>query len=220
MTRDNADANRSQEDSKQLLGLREEIETLKTLIIENHNNVTELQYAERRAQAETICDPSSQNDMVEGQPNDIRGPPPLEDLTSGEAPSSAGSTSSQDQNDEEDSGSSDEHSSATAANERTAVQPLSIHSRNMGPEQHRASSLLLQMVPYRQGTPNTAHPERWNRLISSGAGGATNMVTEAKPAMEEATDSVRLLLDKWTTSGSAPLSDLLIEDSSKDTRRE
>lgn len=220
MTRDNADASRSQEGSEHLLGLREEIQALKTLIIENHNNVTELQYAERHAQAEAIRDLSSQSDVLEGQPNNVRELSPLRDMTPGEAPSSIGPTALQDQGDQEDSGSSDEDSSATASNERTAVQRLSIHNRNMGPDPHRASSLLLQMVPYTPRTSNAAHSEPWNRLISSGAGEAVSMLTDAKPAMEEATNSVRLLLDKWTTSGSAPLSDMLIEESLKDPRRE
>ena len=48
---------RSKQDSGQLTGLKEEIELLKTLIIESHNNVTNLQRAEELTKAEDSHEP-------------------------------------------------------------------------------------------------------------------------------------------------------------------
>ena len=78
-----------------------------------------------------------------------------------------------------------------------------------GPSIHRESNLLLQMVPYRPGGPERLASDR---LISDGQGPDSG----TKSATEEATNSVRLLLDKWTTSGSAPVSNILDEEATRE----
>ena len=82
------------------------------------------------------------------------------------------------------------------------LQQMSTYDSNVGSSTNRASTSLLQMVPYR---PNAAYSTQRNRFISAGSD------TVPGSAMEEATRSVRLLLDKWTTSGSAPVSKVLTE---------
>ena len=72
----------------------------------------------------------------------------------------------------------------------------------------KASALLLQMIPYRPNTLRISH----NRLLA--AGPETDI--GPKPAMQEATTSARLLLDKWTTIGSAPISDVLDEETKRE----
>lgn len=60
------DSPRSKEDSKQILGLRDEIDILRTLIIENYNNSIELQHAEQRTEVESQGFTSLGTDMRQG----------------------------------------------------------------------------------------------------------------------------------------------------------
>ena len=73
----------------------------------------------------------------------------------------------------------------------------------------RESNLLLQMVPY---NPFGTDPLLSDRLIGSGhvADSGTTSGTQ------EVTKSVCALLDKWTTSGSAPISNILDEEAAKE----
>ncbi len=74
---------------------------------------------------------------------------------------------------------------------------------------HRESNVLLQMIPYKPKAPDRI---RSDRLIPAGQGPDVN----TKSVTQEATNSVRLLLDKWTTSGSAPISNVLDEEAARE----
>ena len=74
---------------------------------------------------------------------------------------------------------------------------------------YRESDLLLQIVPYRSPFPSEPMS---NRLISAPEGPCS----ETKSATAKVTSSARLLLDKWTASGSAPVTDLLNEEAIKE----
>ena len=73
----------------------------------------------------------------------------------------------------------------------------------------RESNLLVQMVPY---NPFGSGPLLSDRLIGSGhvADSGTTSATQG------VTKSVRALLDKWTTSGSAPISNILDEEAARE----
>ena len=73
----------------------------------------------------------------------------------------------------------------------------------------RESNLLVQMVPY---NPFGSNPLLSDRLIGSGHGVDTGTTS----ATQEVTKSVRALLDKWTTSGSAPISNILDEEAARE----
>ena len=69
------------------------------------------------------------------------------------------------------------------------------------------------MVPYR---PNFPRPIRSDRLLPAVLGrDGSKQSTSNGP-----TESVRHLLDKWTLSGSAPISTILDEKSSKEEEEE
>ena len=74
---------------------------------------------------------------------------------------------------------------------------------------HRESKFLLQMVPYR---PKPLHQVNSDHLIPYRQGPDSGTHDSA----QEATNSIRLLLDKWTKSGSAPVSKILDEEAAKD----
>ena len=74
---------------------------------------------------------------------------------------------------------------------------------------HRESDLLLQMVPYR---PRVPHPIRSDYLLAGGQ----DPDNDTETITEEATKSVRLLLDRWTAMGSAPISNILDEEAAKE----
>ena len=94
----------------------------------------------------------------------------------------------------------------------SGVPHLSRPSYNdlLDPEIHRESNLLLQMVPYRPADPQ---PILSDRLISSGYGPDDSSTTSVP---QEVAKSVRLLLDKWTISGSAPISNILEEEAERE----
>ena len=73
----------------------------------------------------------------------------------------------------------------------------------------RESNLLVQMVPY---NPFGTGPLLSDRLI--GSGHVTDSGTTS--ATQEVTKSVRALLDKWTTTGSAPISNILDEEAARE----
>lgn len=76
---------------------------------------------------------------------------------------------------------------------------------------HRESSLLLQLIPYK---PLFFKPSMSDRLLANGVGSDGSEKHEAPGA----TNSIRLLLDKWTVSGSAPVAGMLEEESEKDRK--
>lgn len=100
------------------------------------------------------------------------------------------------------------------ATEEGLVSKLSFRPRSslvdeLGSTIHRESNLLLQLVPYR---PRPFHQINSDRLISYRQGPESSI----KHSTQEATNSVRLLLDKWTNSGSAPVSNILDEEAAKE----
>lgn len=229
-----SDACRSKEDSEQISGLREEIHVLKNLIIENHNDLTELQRAEQCAEAELHRHPSPGAATHQAtQLSNIQ-----RDLSPGRIePDGHGTlfqnslSSHSDTGDEESisdimansTGRTRTQSPGKYELEQTqlnihvadttvdsAVQPLSAYNSTAGSGSHRASKFLLQMVPYRSRDFRKSF-NRPDLLTDGGPAENARPYAEPKPVMEEATNSVRLLLDKWTTLGSAPVSDVLAE---------
>lgn len=78
----------------------------------------------------------------------------------------------------------------------------------------RASSLLLQMIPYRP-PKDMMPPGMANRLVTVDP----STFKDKRIVMDEATRIVQLLLNKWTTAGSAPLCDVLGNSMDKDDRK-
>ena len=105
------------------------------------------------------------------------------------------STKSEDQNDHDRAGPNRNTSSATSG--VPDANPF------------RESNLLVQMVPY---NPRGSDPLRSDRLIGGGHGADSGTTS----ATQEVTKSVRALLDKWTTSGSAPISNILDEEAARE----
>lgn len=213
---------RSKQDSADV---KEEIKLLKTFIMENYNNLTELKYAEQVAEAEARDQPASMGGIPPGihvpygdSGNNVLNP--IGRPNSYEPPMArAPSTNSSDSGSESEGAMSDDGAIAKDVDhlpfkdesdqediDPTAVSNAKPSSYNaLDPRAHRESELLLQMVPY---TPNNYGPGRHNLLISSGQAPSSGK----KSAAEEAIESVRLLLDKCTTSGSAPVSNILDEE--------
>lgn len=79
----------------------------------------------------------------------------------------------------------------------------------MGSAIQRESNFLLQMVPYR---PRPSHQINCDRLIPY----KQDTDSDIKHLSHAVTNSVRLLLDKWTNSGSAPVSNILNEEAAKE----
>lgn len=111
--------------------------------------------------------------------------------------------------------SSDDDAHPTNTYQESALQSQPEYKGVFDSAKTRTSTLLLEMVPFEPGTSDTAYYHRSNYLISAGPSEPARLSTNPKPAMEEATKSVRLLLDKWTNSGSAPIASLLLEESAK-----
>lgn len=202
--------------------------------MENYNNVKELQRAEQSAEAEVRRAPHPprvipvyQGPSAPGDPENL--------FSSSPPPSPLSSASILSESDEEGSDPDkavnntkptqplhqaelqDADSSAGNAQtlndfRGTAVQPLAAFDNSLDPGIHRASALLLQMVPYRPAASNPKHINQSNSLIYVTPRSSNFLDTNQKLAKEEVTKSARLLLDKWTTSGSAPVSDLLAEE--------
>lgn len=185
---------RSKDDSKQISSLREEIALLKTHIIENYNNVVELQHAERSAAERSLSELDEEGSGADERLNDDK------------------LTQSRHQAEQENVESSADNIQSSSDLQGTPVQPLARYDSSLKPGIHQTSALLLQMVPYRPAAFNSRHISQSNGQIIGPARSSNAIDTSPKPAMEEATKSVRLLLDKWTNSGSAPISDLLDEE--------
>ena len=109
-----------------------------------------------------------------------------------------GSTKSKDQKDHEGAGPSGDTPSATGLTSAYAAS-----------NPYRESDLLQQMVPY---SPGGSGPVWSDRLIAGGHGPDSGTTSAA----QQVTKSVRLLLDKWTTSGSASISNILDEEAARE----
>ena len=238
--RQSPNINRSKQDSEHITGLKVEIQLLKTFIMESYNNLTELRHAEQSTEAEARYQPMSggssypeahhpYGDCSTFPPNPIGGSnayePPItrspsptssasksenEDSTSDDGADDDGDTTkSKDQNDQDGTGPAGDTSNIEGLISRVSFQPRLSYNDVLDPDMHRESNLLLQMVPYRPRLPNQI---RSDRLIPGGQG----QDSDTKFATQEATNSVRLLLDKWTTSGSAPVSNILDEEAARE----
>lgn len=208
-----------------------EITLLKTLIKESYNNLMTLRRAEQ-TEAETkyrhmsgdgshtvVLDPYGN---VSTPPSDFTGVSNAFEtpVTVSPSPTSNASRSdNEDSNsdgeagngdiDREDPGPKGDDLNTDGLKSGPSSNPRLSYDDFGGPSIHRESNLLLQMVPYRPPGPERLASDR---LISDGQGPDSG----TKSATEEATNSVRLLLDKWTTSGSAPVSNILDEEAARE----
>ena len=227
---------RSKQDSEHITGLKVEIKLLKTFIMESYNNLIELRRAEQSTEAEAQYQPMFGGSNHPGvhhpygdgstfPPNPTggsnayespitRSPSPTSNASKSENEDSnsddeaddyVNSTKSKDQNDQDGTGPAGDTSNKEGLISRLSFQPRSSYNDASDPTIHRESNLLLQMVPYGLRLPNRI---RSDRLIPGGQGPDS----DTKSATQEATNSVRLLLDKWTTLGSAPVSNVLDEE--------
>ena len=198
-----------------------------------------LQRAEQRTEVEGGRYPFPGHDIDRGPqpPYDIQEPPPpgpfdipnLKDMASPRSISANGSLSESEneergpekaagrfqgtqprsQTNSEYADFSNDEQHPTTIYQESALQSQPKYKGDVGSIRTRTSTLLLEMVPYKPRTSDTAYYHRPNYLISAKPSESARSNTDPKPAMEEATKSVRLLLDKWTTSGSAPVASLL-----------
>ena len=120
------------------------------------------------------------------------------------------STTSRTRNDRNHTGPKRDASSAKALSSGVPLQSRPSYNDSSAPDIHRESNLLLQMVPYR---PADSQPILSDRLISDWHGPDESDPTSTT---QEVAKSVRLLLDKWTTSGSAPISNILDEEAARE----
>lgn len=208
--------------------------------MESYNNLIELRRAEKsteeatqyRSMSRSRSQPETQHIYVDGNTS----PPNTEGRSSFYGPSitrSPSPTSSAPKSESDDSNSDDEitdeaddDANGTKSKDQTdqATSDISVaerpaprfFSRRRSSRSdtsdiaiHRESDRLLQMVPYRTRVSNGI---RSDRLIPDRHG----IDSDLKSATQEATKSVRLLLDKWTTSGSAPVSTILDEEAARE----
>ena len=192
---------RSKQDSEHISGLRTEINLLKTFIMESYRNLTELKRAEDSAAAESIYSGPS--------PDDPR-PPSSTSNSEDEGKSSSDdeANESDDDNTFHDDGDDSDLRSRhldfvpKPTNAQHQISRLTSAPKASKNIEHRESSMLLQMVPYR---PKAQYPLQPDRLIQNGQVPEGNVQSTGQGA----TESVRLLLDKWTAAGSAPFSEIL-----------
>lgn len=207
--------------------------------MENNNNLRELRRAEQSTEAEARYQPVSGGGshpghnpyghdstfpsnpvggsnayelpiMLSPSPTSGAFNPDNEDPNSDDgADDDANYTKHKDRNDQDGTGPMGDTSNAEGLVSRYVYQPRSSYNDASGPSMHRESNSLLQMVPY---SPRFLDPIRSGRFIS----GRQLPDSGAKSATQEATNSVRLLLEKWTTSGSAPVSNVLDEEAAGD----
>ena len=217
-----------------------EIKLLKTFIMESYNSLTALRRAEQSTEAEARYQPMSggshpvvHHGYGDGSTYPIcvssafESPIPLSQSPTSYASKSddegsksdggaddddiddANSTKSKDQSDPDDPAPKGDTSNADGLTSGISSMPRLSYNDSSDSSIHRESNLFLQMVPYR---PGGLDPIRSDRLISD----KQDHDRGTKSATEEATNSVRLLLDKWTTSGSAPVSNILDEEAARE----
>lgn len=145
------------------------------------------------------------------EPPIIRSPSPTSDIPGAddEESSTDDGGDDDDHNDVSSKKSEDENDHGGAGRNRKASSATGIISGFPYTTPFRESNLLLQMVPY---SPGSGAP-RSDRLIRSGEGADSDTAS----ATQEVTRSVRALLDKWTTSGSAPISNILDQEAARES---
>ena len=216
-----------------------EIKLLTTLLKENYDKVMALRHAEQSTEAEAryqpvpgdeshpeVHNPHVEDSTFPSNPIDVSNafePPTRRSSSStpnasksdhGDSNSEGGDddddvSSTKSQNDHGDTG----HNGITLDVKRiisgSSSKQRPSYNGSLDPVLHRESDLLLQMVPYR---PRGPHPIRSDYLLASGQDPDNSTETTT----EEATKSIRLLLDRWTTTGSAPISNILDEEAAKE----
>lgn len=229
--------NRSREDSHQISDLGSEIKLLKTLTIENKSNLEELRLAEQDSEAQDPHDsakythvrthdgripyPQGQKPQVTfKEPRGPRGRSPTSDSLHSESEYSKAEkeeVSDQEGKDPEDKTdprrTDKEAREFIHARQEVSTQPPPPYRGPSETSIHRESNLLLQMVPYSSRFLNPPSAQHF----LTGTQGPDN---DVKSGMQEATNNIRLLLDKWTNPGSAPVADLLAQEAAKDAERE
>lgn len=230
---------RSKEDSSYMTGLKVEIKLLTTLVKENYDKVMALRNAEQSTEAEARCQPvpgdeshpKVQNPRVDDttfpsnpivvsnafEPPTRRSPSPTPNASeSGHGDSSSeGSDDNDDvsntksENDHDDSGPKGINPGVKVMISGSSSEPRVSYKDPSNSVVHRESDLLLQMVPYR---PRGPQPIRPNHLLA----GRQDPDNDTETTTEEATKSVRLLLDRWTSMGSAPISNILDEEAAQE----
>jgi hypothetical protein len=231
---------RSKIDSEHITGLKAEIRLLKIFIMESYNNLTELRRAEQSTDAESRFDSMSRGpshpgarhpygDSGKASSIPVVGPDAYEPPTTRSPSPRPGASNSDDEGPGSDDGADDDVNSTTSTDQsdkfadggiyttnaegsltKMSYQPFTWDENDMSDSRtHRESNILLQMVPYRPRLPN---PIRSDRLICGGQSSNSGRTS----AKQEATNSVRLLLDKWTNSGSAPISNILDEEAARE----
>jgi len=208
--------------------------------MESYNNLTELRRAEQSTDAESRFDSMSRGTSHPGAPHPygdsgiassipVGGPNAYEPPTTRSPSPRPGASNFDDGDPDSDDGADDDVNSTTSADQsdefasggidttnaegsltKMSYQPLtSDENDTLDSGTHRESNILLQMVPYRPRLPNLI---RSDRLICGGQISNSGRTS----AKQEATNSIRLLLDKWTNSGSAPISNILDEEAVKE----
>ncbi len=203
--------------------------------MESYNNLTELRRAEQSMEAEARYQPVSGGSNQPGTrhpsgdgstfpPDTTGGSNAHEPPTRSPSPTSRASKLENEDSNSDDGADDDDHSTKSKdQHDQDGTRPAGDASNTEGsiskssykprpscddasdPIVHRESNLLLQMVPYR---PRLSNGIRSDRLLP----GTQGRESDTKSATRGATDSVRLLLDKWTTLGSAPVSNILDEE--------
>ena len=215
-----------------------EITLLKTFIKESYNNLMTLRRAERSTEAEVrnqAMPGGGSHSVIHGdagtystgvpnafEPSITRSESPTSHISKSDNEESdfdawaddddingISSTKPTDQNDHDGPGLKRDNSNAEDVISELPSKPSLSHLNSSDPDVHRESNLLLQMVPYRPGGPD---PICSDRLLSDGQ----DPDSGTKSVTEKATNSVRFLLDKWTISGSAPVSNILDEEAARE----
>lgn len=203
----------------------EELDFIKTIIVEQHSSVQKLQKAEERAEMEKANAPWVDPPLeVPPAYNNPQWPRPRAIPQALPSLESAISDSSDDEDAIEGNEGvevissvppSDNERVGFADDKENAVKAQPRPSRRASPAPNliiaRPSSLLLQMVPYHS---NAIVLGGRSFLPSDGLGKADE--TNVADGLSSATKSACLLLDKWTVSGSATIADLIGEKLAKD----
>lgn len=250
---------RSKQDSEHIIGLKVEINLLKTFIMESYNSLGELKRAEQSTDAEEQYQSTSRGntypathhlrdassvlypDPVDGsnrhEPRIGRSSSPASRASDSENEDiNLGSETDDSEDNDDDADDADDNSYSRANNDshksknqndhdhsnimsnrfseeelvsKVSLQPQSSLSNGMSYTRRRESDFLLQMVPYR---PRPLRQINSDRLIPY----KQDPDDDTKDLSQGATNSVRLLLDKWTNSGSAPVSEILTEEATKE----
>ena len=219
--------------------LKVEIKLLTTLVKENYDKLMALRHAEQSTEAEARYqsvsgdgshpkehNPHVDNSTFPSDPVEISNafePPTIwsssptpnvsesdhGDSNSEDGDDNDAASSTKSQNDHGDTGPKDITLDAKGIISGSSSKSRLSYNDSSDPVVHRESDLLLQMVPYRPRRPD---PIRSNYLLAGGQ----DTDNDTKNTTEEATKSVRLLLDRWTTTGSAPISNTLDEEAAKE----